>query len=445
MKSAKKAAPQQPKEQPHSVEAEQAVLGSVMLFPELARHLESLVVDDFFDSNNRTVAEIVLQRAKDRLPLDVITVAHALRLAEKLQCVGGIAFLGQLVESIPISAHIQHYVDIVKESSLRRQLAKLLQESQDDVLGAAEYQQAVSRILAGIASLQRGGGETAFVEDGIDEMFMEMEYLYESKEAPPRRKTGLTDLDRQFFIEEDGLFVLAGRPAMGKTSLAIGIASHIAFVEDKPVAFFSMEMSRKQIQRRILSHMSGVPAEKLRDPRMLDTERDLPRLLRARHELAAKSKRFALDDRKNLTISDIRSFCRSVPDLSAVFIDYLGLIVSEDPKELREQQVSAITRELKTFSSEICAPIFVLSQLNRTLEKRPDKRPIPSDLRESGSVEQDADAILFVYRDEVYHPNTEDRGIAEIIIAKQREGATGTVRVSWQPETTRFLDLVDSI
>ncbi|MDH4180430.1 MAG: replicative DNA helicase [Betaproteobacteria bacterium] len=433
---------------PHSIEAEQSVLGGLMLDNDAADRIgDVLGPEDFYSDAHRLVYDAAMRLIAEGRPADVVTVSEALDSTRKLDYVGGLAYLGALVGNVPTAANIRHYAAIVRERSILRQLAGTAGEiaeaayrpmgrSAREVLDLAE-----AKVLH-IA--ERGSrGQQNFAEIGklLSSVVERIEELYNRDDPSDVTgvATGFTDLDRQTAgLQPGDLVIVAGRPSMGKTSLALNIGEHVALHVKRPVAVFSMEMGANQLAMRMIGSVGRLPAQHLRTGRL--QPEDWERLSAALGHL--NDARILIDETPALSAIEVRSRARRMMkqygDLGLVIVDYIQLMQATSQGENRATEISEISRSLKALAKELKVPVMALSQLNRSLEQRPNKRPVMSDLRESGAIEQDADVILFIYRDEVYNPDTQDKGVAEIIIGKQRNGPIGTVRLTFLGEYTRF-------
>ena len=430
---------------PQSVEAEQSVLGGLLLdntrWDQLA---DKLSVKDFYRKEHRLIFNAIQALSGDSKPADVVTVAEWLDNKGELEDVGGLAYIGSLANNTPSAANILAYAEIVHEGAVRRQLVEIAHEISSmayspggrratEILDEAE--QRILDISENRARRQSGFRPLkSLLTDTVDRI----DALYRSDSPYTGVPTGFTDLDNMTSgLQASDLIVLAGRPSMGKTSLAMNIAENAAIGQQQHVALFSLEMSGEQIAMRMLASLGRINSHRVRSGKLDDD--DWPRLTSAMTLLADAP--IYVDDTPALTAMEIRSRSRRLKrehGLDMIIVDYLQLMQSSDTNENRATEISNITRSLKGLAKELKVPVIALSQLNRSLEQRPDKRPIMSDLRESGAIEQDADVIIFIYRDEVYNEDTPNKNIAEIIISKQRNGPTGKVRLTFLGEYTRF-------
>ena len=433
---------------PHSIEAEQAVLGGLMLdneaWPNVTERLNS---NDFYRRDHANIFRAVEVLANDSKPFDVVTLAEWLRSHEQLSEVGGMAYLGQLAENTPSAANIAAYADIVRQRSILRGLISAgtqIVESAfrtegrnpDELLDLAES--LVFEIAERESKSRRGFRPIKeLLVDALDRIDM----LFQRDNPITGVATGFYELDNMTSgLQKSDLVIIAGRPSMGKTAFAINIAQHAAIKEELPVAVFSMEMPSEQLAMRMMSSLGRIDQHKVRTGRLSDD--DWPRLTHA-VGILSEAKMF-IDDTPALTPGDLRARCRRLArehGIGLIVIDYLQLMQVPGTKENRATEISEISRSLKALAKELSCPVIALSQLNRSLESRQDKRPVMSDLRESGAIEQDADVIMFIYRDEVYNEDSPDKGIAEIIIGKQRNGPIGSRKLRFFGEYTSFENL----
>lgn len=435
-----------PKLPPQALEAEQSLLGGLMLdnrrWDEVSDEVGSV---DFYNQSHRLIFNAVRALQGKNEPADVITVSEWLEQNGKLEEVGGLAYVGNLASNTPSTANILNYARIVRERSILRSLISAANEISEtaytpegktprEVLDHAE--KLVFDISEHDGRRRQGFTE---IQELLTRSVYHIEELFESKESVTGMPTGFTDLDDMTAgLQRGDLVVVAGRPSMGKTAFAMTVAEHVALEKKLPVAVFSMEMSGEQLAMRLLSSVGGVNSNKVRTGRLDDA--DWSGITRAA-KILDKAPIF-VDDTAGLNPLDLSSRARRLSrehkDLGLVVVDYLQLMQSLESNENRATEISNITRALKMLAKELNVPVMVLSQLNRSLEQRPNKRPIMSDLRESGAIEQDADVIFFVYRDEVYNEESEQKGRAEIIIGKQRNGPIGMVPLTFLGEFTRF-------
>lgn len=432
---------------PNSIQAEQSVLGGLMLDNQTWDSVSDKVVEsDFYRRDHRLIFKTIEQLAEKQIPFDVITISESLEAIGELESCGGLSYLGMLAKDTPSAANIVTYANIVRDRSVLRQLIHVGTEISDSAFNTegrdtADLLENAERAVFKIAEQrQRGQGNgfatiKSLLADAVDKI----ETLFEQEGSITGAATGFTDFDELTSgLQPSDLIIVAGRPSMGKTTIAMNMAENIAIKGDKPVAVFSMEMPGDSLAMRMMSSLGRIDQHRIRTGKLEDDE--WPRLTSAIN-LLAETKLF-IDDTPALTPTEVRSRARRLArehgQLGLIVLDYLQLMQSPSSGDNRVQQISDISRGLKALAKELNVPVVALSQLNRNLEQRPNKRPMMSDLRESGAIEQDADLIVFVYRDEVYNEDSPDKGIAEVIIGKQRNGPLGTVRLTFLGQFTRF-------
>ena len=434
------------KQLPHSVEAEQAVLGSMLIDPRCVPEvIDKLRVEDFYLRQNREIYETIYSMFNYSLTIDPVTVLENMKKSGYYDENQSRGYVLQLMDTTPTTANVLEYVEIIRDKTLLRRVAEtageltaLVQEGTDsgqDVLEAAEQ-----RIYA-IRQGRAAKGLTP-ISSVLIEVYDRLSELAASGSAIPGMSTGLKDLDRAISgLNKSDLVLLAARPGMGKTSMALNILLDAGKKSGKTVAFFSLEMSKEQLAMRLISGECFVDNKKLVTGNL--TEQDWENVAMAADSLNKST--ILIDDDSSVTVADINAKCRRVENLGLVVIDYLQLMQSAGGKtrsgDNRQQIVSDISRSLKIMAKELNVPVLCLSQLSRANESRTDKRPMLSDLRESGAIEQDADIVLFLYRDGYYNKDSENPNLAECIIAKNRHGETGTVQLQWLPEFTTFSDM----
>ena len=440
---------------PHSIEAEQSVLGGLLLDNGAAdRIADFLSGDHFYSDAHRLLYNAIMQLIGDNKPADVVTVAEALGSINKLDYIGGMSYLAALVENVPTAANIRRYAEIVHERAILRRLAAAggeISESAFHPLGRSVREildQAETKVFEIAEHGARGQQGFQDIRPLLTQVVERIEFLY-NRDNPSDVTgiaTGFTDLDRMTSgLQEGDLIVIAGRPSMGKTSLALNIAEHIALVLKMPVAIFSMEMGATQLAMRLMGSVGRLDQQKIRTGRL--TNDDWERLSGALGKL--NDAPIHIDETPAMNALEVRARARRLArqyggKLGAIVVDYLQLMEAVSDGENRATEISEISRSMKALAKELKVPVLALSQLNRSLEQRPNKRPVMSDLRESGAIEQDADLILFIYRDEVYNEDTQEKGVAEIIIGKQRNGPIGVVRLAFLGENTRFENLASA-
>ena len=434
---------------PHSREAEQSVLGGLMLdnarWDEIAERISE---KDFYFREHQTIFRALASLAEDSHPLDVVTVSEWLGNNDLLSESGGLAYLGTLAKDTPSAANISAYADIVRNRAVLRSLIQVGHRIADSAYTPQgrethELVDDAERLVFEIA--ERGArGRQGFVsiKQLLTRAVDRIDSLFHSDSPITGLETGLSEFDdKTAGLQNGDLIVIAGRPSMGKTSFAMNIAEHVAIRDKIPTAIFSMEMPGDQLALRMISSLGRIDQSKVRTGRLADE--DWPRITSA-VALMSEAPMF-IDDTPALTPTELRARARRLKrehGLGLLVIDYLQLMQVYGRSENRTTEISEISRSLKSLAKELEVPVIALSQLNRNLEQRPNKRPVMSDLRESGGIEQDADVIVFIYRDEVYDPDSNDKGTAEIIIGKQRNGPIGTVRLTFLGQYTRFENFV---
>ncbi|HEX7165799.1 MAG TPA: replicative DNA helicase [Acidimicrobiales bacterium] len=431
---------------PHNLQAEESLLGAMLLSRDaIAAALEVCSADDFYKPAHGHIYDAIGALYSHGEPADPVTVADELRRADLLEAIGGPALLTDLVASTPFTGNAGHYAHIVEEFALLRRLigvgaeiSELGYTVPDDVAAAVDQAEAMvfdiaqRRVTDSVSDLKGLLGNT------LDRLAM----LYERGEAITGTPTGYLDLDERLSgLQPSALNIVGARPGCGKTSFALGMAAHAAVEKRLPVLFFSLEMSHDEITQRLLSAEASVEATKLRNGKLNDN--DWKKISHAIGRLSEAP--LWIDDNPSITVMEMRAKARRLKSrlggLSLIVVDYLQLMSGRRSAENRQVEVSEISRGLKILARELEVPVVALSQLSRSLEMRADKRPMLADLRESGSLEQDADVVMFLYRDELYNPESQDRGIAEVIVAKHRSGPTGTERLAFLDRFTRFANM----
>ena len=434
---------------PHSLEAEQSVLGGLMLDNQAWDNVsERLVADDFYRYEHRLVFNVMIHLAESGQPLDVVTLSEALEARDQLDTVGGLGFLAELARNTPSASNIRAYADIVRERATLRKLIRAANQIAEGAFSpqgrpADELLNEAERLVFQIAEERPKTGGPIGMSDLLTKAVDRIDELFNLKGEMTGLSTGFRDLDEMTSgLQPSDLVIIAGRPSMGKTTFAMNLVEHAVISSDKPVMVFSMEMPAESLMLRMLSSLGRIDQTRVRSGQLEDA--DWPRLTSAVNLL--KDKQLFIDDTAALSPNEMRSRLRRVVrehgNMALIMIDYLQLMQIPGFSENRTGEISEISRSLKGLAKEFNCPVVALSQLNRSLEQRPNKRPVMSDLRESGAIEQDADVIAFVYRDEVYNPdNPDNQGIAELIIGKQRNGPIGTVHMAFIGKYTRFEDL----
>ena len=435
---------------PSSLDSETAVLGAVLLDNEaLMPVLETLRAEDFYRQAHQLLFQAMLNLGERHEPIDIVTLSSELRAAKQLDAVGGVEYLSFLVDAVPTAANTLYYARIIREMSLRRKLIHEAGEIAEEAMNAqGDFDDFIDNVEQRIFKVSDSRINTSFVRVGeiVKDSIKHVEQLYVNKSRITGVPSGFIDLDELTSgFQPSDLVIIAGRPSMGKTSMALSIVHHIAMHCRRRVAIFSLEMSKEQIVMRFLCSEARVSNSKVRSGNL--GESDFPRLVDAASKLAQAD--IYIDDTPAISVLEMRAKARRLHKesaLSLIVVDYLQLMRgTARSTERREQEISEISAALKALAKELRVPVIALSQLNRAVENRQDKRPLMADLRESGAIEQDADIIGFVYRDEVYNPDTPDKGIAELIISKHRNGAVGTVKLGFQAEFTLFVNLEEDV
>lgn len=430
---------------PHSEEAEKSVIGSMIMDREaISVAMEVLQPEDFYRQQFGTLFGAILELYNENKPVDLVTLQNKLREKSIPEELCSLEFIGELVGSVPTSANIKHYAEIVREKAVLRRLIKTTEEISnscyldnekvDDILDDTEKK------IFGLLQ-HRGTGEFVSIRDVVIKTLENIEAASKNKGNVTGIPTGFLDLDyKTAGLQPSDLILVAARPSMGKTAFALNIIEHVILKAKVPTVMFSLEMSKEQLVNRMISMNSRVEAQAIRVGQLKDD--DWAKIMESARLIGDSG--FIIDDTPGISISELRSKCRRYKlehNIGLIVIDYLQLMTGGKKTESRQQEISEISRALKALAREVHCPVIALSQLSRAVEQRDNKRPMLSDLRESGAIEQDADVVMFIYRDEYYNKDSEKRGIAEIIIGKQRNGATGTVELNCQLEYTRFNNL----
>ena len=433
---------------PNSLEAEQAILGGLLLnnsaWDDVA---ERVGARDFYRKAHRQIFEVIAQLVEEENPCDLVTVSQALTQLGQLEGIGGMTYLSELARNTPSAANITAYAEIVRERSILRQLINVSHDVADSAFKpegrkSLEILDKAESAIFEIAEQQKKGSGPQDIKSVLKKTVDRIDELYKNKSAITGVTTGFDELDKMTGgLQPSDMIVIAGRPSMGKTTFAMNLCENVAIKAGKPVLVFSMEMPADAIVMRMLSSLGRINQTSIRSGR-LDQD-DWPRITSAIQMLSEQ--KFFIDDTPALSPLELRTRARRVArecggQLGMIMIDYLQLM-QVPGADSRVNEISEISRSLKGLAKELNCPVVALSQLNRSLEQRPNKRPVMSDLRESGAIEQDADVIMFLYRDEVYNQDTIEKGIGEVIIGKQRNGPIGTVRVAFRGEYLRFDDL----
>lgn len=430
---------------PHSLEAEQSVLGAMILDKDaINTAIEIIKPEDFYKSANREIFEAIIELYNKNEPIDLITLPEELKKRDTLENVGGITYLSSLSGSVATTANIKYYCEIVEEKSTLRHLIKSCDEiiaksydASDDVNSIIEHAE------KDIFDITQGRTREGFfpIREVLLDSFSRMEEMAMNGDGLTGLTTGFIDIDNRLSgMQKSDLILLAARPSMGKTALGLNIALNSALTANAHVGIFSLEMSKEQLVQRMLSSISHVDLQKIISGKL--AEDDWPKIVKAMGPLSEAN--IYIDDTASISLMEMKAKCRKLKiesGLDLVVVDYLQLMQSDSPSESRQQEISSISRGLKALAKEINCPVLALSQLSRAPELRSDHRPILSDLRESGAIEQDADVVLFLYRDEYYNQDTDKKNIGEVIIAKHRNGPTGMVELLWLGQFTKFVNL----
>ena len=431
---------------PNSLEAEQSVIGSMIMDQDaIVTAMEILLQEDFYHKQYGILFDAMIELYSSGQPVDLVTLQNKLKEKDVPQEVSSLEFVGELVRAVPTSANVKYYCNIVKENSMKRKLIRVTEEIENECYAGKESLESVldkteHDIFALLSS--RTGADYVPIRQVVMNALEKIEKASQQDGNVTGIPTGFIDLDyRTAGLQPSDLVLIAARPSMGKTAFVLNIAQYVAFHENMCTAIFSLEMSKEQLVNRLFSLESRVDAQALRTGNLSDA--DWAKLVEGAGIIGDSE--LIIDDTPGISISEMRSKCRKYKlehDLKLIIIDYLQLMSgSGRSTDSRQQEISDISRSLKALARELNVPVLALSQLSRAVEQRPDHRPMLSDLRESGAIEQDADVVMFIYRDDYYNKDTELKGISEIIIAKQRNGPIGTVNLAWLPEYTKFANL----
>ena len=431
---------------PNDTEAEQAVLGSMLTDKDaVSAAIEILKEDDFYREDNKLIYRAILNLYNRAEPVDIITLKSELTSMGKFDAVGGLEYLADLPEKVPTTANVERYIKIVEEKAILRNLIKTANEiislGYDPTEEVENIMDSAEKKIFDIMQSKNQKGYSP-IKDVLVDTFSQLEVLYNQKQHITGVPTGFADLDyKTAGLHGSDLILLAARPAMGKTAFALNIATNAAVRAKVPVAIFSLEMSKEQLVNRVLCGEAMVDSNKVRTGKL--DEQDWAKLASALGPLSESE--IYIDDTPGISVMEIRAKCRKLKlekNIGLVVIDYLQLIQGSNKRGgSREQEISEISRSLKILAKEINVPVIALSQLSRAPEQRPDHRPMLSDLRESGAIEQDADIVMFLYRDDYYNEDSDKKNIAEVILAKHRAGSTGTVELLWLGNYTKFVNI----
>ncbi|MBR1770740.1 MAG: replicative DNA helicase [Lachnospiraceae bacterium] len=430
---------------PHSIEAEQSVIGSMIMDREaITVAAEVITAEDFYSRQYGILFETMVEMNDSGQPVDLVTLQDRLKGKDVPPEVASLEFVRDLITAVPTSANVKYYANIVAEKSTLRKLIRLNEEIANNCYAGKETLEFImedteKRMFQLLQ--QRNSGDLVPIRQVVMNAMDRIESASKNKGNVTGIPTGFTDLDYQTAgMQPSDLVLIAARPSMGKTAFVLNIAQHVAFVQKLPVVIFSLEMSKEQLVNRMFSLESRVDAQKLRTGQLSD--QDWEKLIESAGVIGRS--KLMIDDTPGISVPELRSKCRKLKleqGLSMIIIDYLQLMSGSGRSDSRQQEISDISRSLKAIAREMKVPVLALSQLSRAVEQRPDHRPILSDLRESGAIEQDADVVMFIYRDDYYNHDTDKKGVSEIIIAKQRNGPIGTVELAWLAEFTKFANL----
>ena len=430
---------------PHSVEAEQSVIGSMIMDREAIIVASELITgEDFYNKQYGILFEAMVELNEEGSPVDLVTLQNRLREKDVPPEVSSLEFVRELITVVPTSANIKYYANIVAEKSTLRKLIRLNEEIANTCYAGKESLEFIledteKRVFQLVQ--KRNLGDFVPIRQIVMNAMDRIEIASKNKGSVTGIPTGFTDLDyRTAGMQPSDLVLIAARPSMGKTAFVLNIAQYVAFKKKLTVAIFSLEMSKEQLVNRMFSLESSVDAQKLRTGQLNDQEWE--RLIESAGVIGRSN--LVVADTPGISVSELRSRWRKLKlehDLSMIIIDYLQLMSGSGRTDSRQQEISDISRSLKSLARELGVPVLALSQLSRAVEQRPDHRPMLSDLRESGAIEQDADVVMFLYRDDYYNHDSEKKGVSEVIIAKQRNGPIGTVELAWLPEYTKFANL----
>ena len=432
---------------PHSIEAEQSVVGAMLMDKEAIMTASEIISgEDFYQTTYGVVFGAIVELYNEGKPVDLITLQDRLREKDVPEEIQSLEFVRELLTSVSTSANVKYYADIVAEKSMLRKLIRLTEGIANTCYLAKEPLEGIlEKTEKDVFELiqKRNTGDYVPIRQVVLNALDKIEKASKSKGTVTGIPTGFIDLDYKMSgLQPSDLILVAARPSMGKTAFVLNIAQHVAFKVEKTVAIFSLEMSKEQLVNRLFALESQVDSQSLRTGNLKDT--DWEKLIEGAGIIGRSN--LIIDDTPGISISEMRSKCRKYKlehGLELIIIDYLQLMSGSGKGggDNRQQEISEISRSLKALARELSAPVIALSQLSRAVEQRPDHRPMLSDLRESGAIEQDADVVMFIYRDDYYHKDTEKKDIAEIIIAKQRNGPIGTVELVWLPRYTQFVNM----
>ena len=430
---------------PNSIEAEQSVIGAMMMDrAAIIAASETLMPEDFYHNQYAVLFDSMIELFNQSQPVDFITLQNKLKEKDLPPEISSLEYINDLVAAVPTAANIRYYADIVKEKAMLRRLIKITENIQNECYaGNEELETIFSNTEKNIFQLlqSQDSGEFVPIKQIVINALDRIEKASRIQGNVTGIATGFIDLDyRMSGLQPSDLILVAARPSMGKTAFVLNIAQYTAFHSDLATAIFSLEMSKEQLVNRLFSLESRVDAQMLRNGNLSDT--DWEKLIEGAGTIGRS--KLIIDDTPGISISELRSKCRKYKlehNIQLIIIDYLQLMSGNGRNDSRQQEISEISRALKALARELHVPVIALSQLSRAVEQRPDHRPMLSDLRESGAIEQDADVVMFIYRDDYYNKDTDKKNIAEVIIAKQRNGPIGTVNLVWLPQYTKFANM----
>lgn len=430
---------------PNSLEAEQSVIGSMIMDKDaIVTVMEMLSQEDFYHQQYGLLFQAMVELYNAGQPVDLVTLQNKLRSMNVPSEVSSLEFIRDLLTAIPTSANVKYYAQIVKDKAVLRRLIKITEEIENQCYAdTGELEDILADTERNVFGLlqNRSGGDYVPIKEIVLNALEKIELASKTQGNVTGIPTGFVDLDYKMSgLQPSDFILVAARPSMGKTAFVLNIAQYVAFHEDMATAVFSLEMSKEQLVNRLFSLESRVDAQVLRSGNLADT--DWEKLIEGAGVIG--NSHLIIDDTPGISISELRSKCRKFKlehDLKLIIIDYLQLMSGNSRSESRQQEISEISRSLKGLARELNVPVIALSQLSRAVEQRPDHRPMLSDLRESGAIEQDADVVMFIYRDDYYNKDTDLKNIAEIIIAKQRNGPIGTINLVWLPQYTKFANM----
>ena len=431
---------------PHSIEAERSVIGSMIMDKDAITTASEIITgDDFYQNQFGILYDAMLELYNEGKPVDLITLQDKIKEKDIPEELCSIEFIRELISSVPTSANVKYYAGIVKEKAVLRRLIKITEGITNEAYMSKDkleviLENAEKQVFDIVQN--RSTGDFTSIKDVVIQSLASIEAAARNKGSVTGVSTGFYDLDyKTAGLQPSDLIIVAARPSMGKTAFVLNIAENVAVKNDTTTVIFSLEMSKDQLVKRIISMNSKVDSQAMRSGDLQDE--DWLKIVESARDIGSSN--LIIDDTPSISVQELRSKCRKLKlekNLGLVIIDYLQLMTGGSKKaESKQQEVSEISRNLKAVAREINAPVIALSQLSRAVEQRPDKRPMMSDLRESGAIEQDADVVMFIYRDDYYNKESKDAGVSEIIIGKQRNGPTGTVKLAWLSQYTKFANL----